>query len=506
METRPFYPKKKNPAQRLHIVQEFHRSQQSMQTFVQAIPVPLSICATDGRFLAANQKFLDLLGYSHDRLVGATPEELGLWANGVGTPELVMMVREHNWVKNREFDLHTRTGRVINTLLSAERFWYQGHESMLISLVEITERRRLESQLRSRSDLLLSTGEMSRALSEVLDVPQLFERLENTVRQLMPEVTGVTVSLYDPHSQQLNRVYGIPQDPSNLPGVASIPHTGLVEPRRTGATGRLGYTGRLRQTGRLTLPAETQTLPSLVVSMVAKGEVLGIIQVQARPTHVFTESESALLSWIANTAAASIQSTRLSDQLRQTSQTLDKAFEATLESLVRALELREQENRGHTDRVILMTVELASRLGVTGKDLERVRFGAQLHDIGKVGIPDYILLKPGPLTEQEWAIMRRHPVYAYEMLSSIPQFRDILDIPYCHHERWDGTGYPRHLRGEEIPLPARIFAVVDVWDALSSDRPYRKAWPRQQVLEYIRYETGKYFDPRIAAEFLDTLS
>jgi HD-GYP domain-containing protein (c-di-GMP phosphodiesterase class II) len=130
-------------------------------------------------------------------------------------------------------------------------------------------------------------------------------------------------------------------------------------------------------------------------------------------------------------------------------------------------------------------VQLGRRLGMDNEQLENVRRGAQLHDIGKMGIPDQILFKPGPLTEEEWAVMRRHPVYAYEMLRPFPQFRDIVDIPYCHHEKWDGTGYPR---------------------ALNSDRPYRPAWPRHQVLEYIYNESGRHFDPEVAAEFLNLVT
>ncbi|MEW6718352.1 MAG: HD-GYP domain-containing protein, partial [Chloroflexota bacterium] len=134
-----------------------------------------------------------------------------------------------------------------------------------------------------------------------------------------------------------------------------------------------------------------------------------------------------------------------------------------------------------------------------------VRRGALLHDMGKLGIPDTILLKPGPLTEKEWEIMHQHPVYAYELLAPIPYLRPALDIPYCHHENWDGSGYPRKLKGEQIPLVARIFAVVDVWDALRSDRPYRKAWPEEKALAYIQEQAGKHFDPQVVEAFLRTV-
>ncbi|HZW05177.1 MAG TPA: HD domain-containing phosphohydrolase, partial [Anaerolineaceae bacterium] len=425
-----YFPRKKNQPAQIQIIQELHRSQQSMQAFVQAMPVPLSINGIpDGRFLAANRKFLDLLEFSRETIVGRTPEELGLWASDAfSTAEMLSLLRQHNWIKNREIDLLARSGRIVSTLLSAEHFWNHGRESMLISLVDITEHRRFEATLRSRSDLLLSTGEMSRTLAEVLEPRQVYDRLEATIHQLMPEVTAVSISLYDTQHQRLSLVYGDPEQPLDPP---HYPPAGRpAEERRPLCP---PCTGHLHQAARLTMGTDVHVQPTLTVAMVSKGEEIGVIQVQAKEHHSFTEAEGALLSWIANTAAAAIQSSRLCEQLHQTNQSLDKAFEATLDSLARALELREQENRGHTDRVILMTVELASRMGISGKDLERIRFGALLHDIGKMGIPDYILNKPGPLTEDEWVVMRKHPVYAYELLYPVPQFREIIDIPYCHH-------------------------------------------------------------------------
>jgi HD-GYP domain-containing protein (c-di-GMP phosphodiesterase class II) len=145
-------------------------------------------------------------------------------------------------------------------------------------------------------------------------------------------------------------------------------------------------------------------------------------------------------------------------------------------------------------------------MGVKDEDMIHVRWGALLHDIGKMGIPDDILLKPGALTEEEWVIMRKHPEYAFKMLSSISYLRPALDIPYCHHEKWDGSGYPRSLKGDDIPLVARIFAVIDVWDALSSDRPYRDAWPQEKIFNYIREQTGSHFDPDVVDAFLNLIT
>lgn len=192
--------------------------------------------------------------------------------------------------------------------------------------------------------------------------------------------------------------------------------------------------------------------------------------------------------------------------LQRAHEDLREAYDRTIEGWVLALDLRDRETEGHTQRVTEMAIRLARELGCTEEELLHIRRGALLHDMGKMGIPDEILQKPGPLTEEEWIIMRRHPLYAYQMLSPIHYLNPSLIIPYCHHERWDGSGYPQGLKGEDIPLFARLFAVVDVWDALSSDRPYRKRLPPQEVANYLREEAGRLFDPYIVDKFLSLVA
>jgi len=181
---------------------------------------------------------------------------------------------------------------------------------------------------------------------------------------------------------------------------------------------------------------------------------------------------------------------------------LQEAYDKTIEGWVLALDLRDRETEGHTKRVTEMTTKLARKLKCTEEELIHIHRGALLHDMGKMGIPDEILQKPGPLTDDEWIIMRRHPQYAYQMLSPINYLSQALIIPYYHHERWDGSGYPHKLKGKDIPLHARLFSVVDVWDALSSDRPYRKGLPSQEVVEYLQKEAGRLFDPEIVDVFI----
>jgi PAS domain S-box-containing protein/putative nucleotidyltransferase with HDIG domain len=181
---------------------------------------------------------------------------------------------------------------------------------------------------------------------------------------------------------------------------------------------------------------------------------------------------------------------------------LQLAYDTTIEGWSRALDLRDKETEGHTQRVTELTVKLARRAGMSEAELLHVKRGALLHDIGKMGVPDHILLKPDKLTDDEWVLMRKHPAYAYELLKPIEYLHDALDIPYCHHEKWDGSGYPRGLKGEEIPLAARLFAVVDVWDAIRSDRPYREGWDEERALAFIRSVSGTHLDPRAVDLFM----
>ncbi len=192
----------------------------------------------------------------------------------------------------------------------------------------------------------------------------------------------------------------------------------------------------------------------------------------------------------------------LREREQQTMLELASAYETTLDGWARALDLRDRETEGHSQRVTDLTIELAQAMGISDGECVHIRRGALLHDIGKMGIPDRVLLKPSALTDEEWNLMRRHPTYALRLLEPISYLQPALAIPYCHHERWDGSGYPRGLRGEDIPLAARVFAVADIWDAVRSDRPYRTAWPRDQALAYIASLAGSHLDPNVVQVFL----
>ncbi len=246
-------------------------------------------------------------------------------------------------------------------------------------------------------------------------------------------------------------------------------------------------------------------IAEIAIPFIAKGQVKGLLEVFSRDPINPDREWMEFLESMAGQAAIALDNADLFENLERSNLDLSLAYDATIEGWARVLDLRDGETEDHSRRVTDITVALAREVNLPENELIHIRRGAFLHDIGKMGISDAILGKPGALTDTEWQEMRKHPAYAYEWLKSINYLKPALEIPYCHHEKWDGTGYPRNLRGEEIPLSARIFAIVDVWDALCHDRPYRKAWKADQVREYLREQTGKHFDPRIVEAFFRLL-
>jgi HD-GYP domain-containing protein (c-di-GMP phosphodiesterase class II) len=251
------------------------------------------------------------------------------------------------------------------------------------------------------------------------------------------------------------------------------------------------------------IPVEQDQFRAYVgLPLIVKGQWTGVLEIFHDRQLPEDEEWLSFARALAAQVAIAIENARLFRDLDEAHQELSRAYDHTLEGWARTLELRDDETQGHSLRVTKLSVELARALGVAEEEIDHIRRGALLHDIGKIGIPDRILLKPGPLDADEWAEMHCHPEYARNLLQPVPFLRPALDIPYCHHEKWDGTGYPRGLGGVEIPLAARIFAVVDVWDALISDRPYRPAFSHREAYDYIRSQRGRHFDPAITDAFL----
>lgn len=327
--------------------------------------------------------------------------------------------------------------------------------------------------------------------------------LDQVVRQL--EVDAADVLLNDTQLQMLKYAEGRGFHFNKTNNMALRLGEGLA--------GRVALYRRLMSIPKLSQSENTIIRTSLIesekfvayygVPLIAKGKLKGVLEIfHRKPLNVEAEWID-FLETLATQTAIAIDSAELFNDIQQSNMELNLAYIATLEGWVRALDLRDKETEGHTQRVTKRTVQLARSMGISEEELLHMHRGALLHDIGKIGIPDHILNKTGPLTDDEWNLMHKHPIYAYEMLNKIDFLKPALDIPYFHHEKWNGTGYPQGLEGEQIPLAARIFAVVDVWDALSYDRPYRKAWPQKDVYEYVIGQAGKHFDPQVVETWLE---
>ena len=376
------------------------------------------------------------------------------------------------------------------------------------------QRASLHEQNMRRAEQLAVINQLSLTLAETLDLSQIYAHSSETIDNILPDIASIFISLYDPDKQMITCAHAIHDDEvldvEKLPPI-SLEVTGVGTQSEAIRTRRPFIVNDLQ--ARLeTVKSNTVvgtpgpiTQSGLYVPMLAEGEVIGVVQVQSYIPNRFSQDDANMLSLIANTTAIAIDNARLFGDLQKANVDLIHAYDTTLEGWSFALDLRDEETEGHTRRVTEMTITLARDMGFKEEELIHVRRGALLHDIGKMGIPDSILLKPGPLTKEEWNIMRQHPVHACEMLTPIEYLRQALDIPCSHHEKWDGTGYPSGLQGEQISLAARIFAVVDVWDALSSDRPYRQAWPAEKVWDYIQEQSGKHFDPRVVEAFLNMI-
>jgi putative nucleotidyltransferase with HDIG domain len=278
----------------------------------------------------------------------------------------------------------------------------------------------------------------------------------------------------------------------------------VINDRRTVHISNLMETGKdLRQISML---VNDSFVEYFGLPLIAKGHIKGVLEIYHRSPLNPEDEWLNFLEVLAGQAAIAIDNAQLLQGLQRSNMEIVVAYDATIEGWSRAMDLRDKETEGHTQRVTTLTLKLARAMGIPESDILHIQRGGLLHDIGKLGVPDNILLKQAPLTDEEWAIMRQHPTYAFNMLSPIVYLKKALDIPYSHHEKWDGTGYPRGLQGEQISLAARIFAVVDVWDALTSDRPYRAAWTRDKTIAYIKEQSGHHFDPQVVSTFLTMIA
>jgi response regulator RpfG family c-di-GMP phosphodiesterase/PAS domain-containing protein len=376
---------------------------------------------------------------------------------------------------------------------------------VIVSIFDISDRQKAEQQIQSHLQRLAALRTIDMAITASLDLRVTLDvLLDQITSQLQVDAAGIL--LLNTHMQMLEFVAGRGFR-INGPAPHSLhlgeDYTGqAVLERRTISIQDLDHVHDFR---RAKLLRGEDFKSYFVAPLVAKGQVKGVLEVFTRKPISPDPEWYDYLETLAGQTAIAIDNASLFENLQRSNIELAMAYDATIEGWSRALDMRDHETEGHTERVTEMTLRLAEAMGLKPEAMVHIRRGALLHDIGKMGISDSILLKTGPLDEEKWRIMRMHPVYAYELLSPIAYLKPALDIPYCHHEKWDGSGYPRGLKGEQIPLAARIFAVVDVYDALGSDRPYRAAWPEDKVRQYIQDQSGIHFDPQVVELFMGFL-
>jgi putative nucleotidyltransferase with HDIG domain len=378
---------------------------------------------------------------------------------------------------------------------------------VIVSTVDVTEQKRGELKIHHQVQRLNALRAIDLAISNTFDMNL---SLKIVIHEALSQlgVSAASVLLFNPTMSTLEYMAG---EGFNFSGIEkTLMRIG------EGLAGQAAFERTIIQVTNLQqvekeftrkqLLKEEEFVSYFAVPLIAKGELKGVFEVFTR-TEFYPDKEWInFLETLSGQAALAIHDSQLFNGLQRSNIDLRLAYDATIEGWSAALDLRDKETEGHSQRVTEMTIALARRIGISDSELTQIRRGALLHDIGKLGVPDHILLKPDKLTEDEWVIMQKHPTYAYEMLSSISYLKPALDIPYCHHEKWDGSGYPRGLKNENIPLAARIFAIVDVWDALTSDRPYRPAWSRERALEHIRGQSGTHFDPQIVEAFLKMMT
>jgi len=477
------------------------------QFSVDCAPEPVAWLEEDGRYRYVNDAYCHLLNYSRDELLSMRVFNVDPNFSAEDWPE--------RWRKRKEegssiFEtlFRTKGGVLIPVEIHAEYLAYEDKEFIVSFVRDISQRKRFEERLKLQIDRLAALRAIDMAITSSLDLRVTFRIfLEQVIDNLGVDAADVLV--LNSHSyNKLTFVAGRGFKTDAL--------------RYTNLSLGVGYAGKIAQEGKtILIPDLGKEAPDLLkkspalhrenfitycgTPLIAKGQIKGVLEIFNRTPLEPDQEWLDFLEALAMQAAIAIDNARLFDDLQKSNLDLIHAYDNTLEGWSRALDMRDKETEGHSERVTEMTWRLARQMGVRNSELPHVRRGALLHDIGKMGIPDSILLKPGQLNDEEWEIMRKHPEYAYELLYPISHLRPALDIPYHHHEKWAGTGYPRGLKGEYIPLAARIFAVVDVWDALRSARPYRPAWPKEKAREYIKEQAGKQFDPKVVEVFLELL-
>ena len=478
------------------------------QRFIESNIVGIVIADPTGKIIAANDYYLGILGVTQQEFLEGkvdwrkfTPAE---WLPA--DEKAIQELRERGICEPYEKEYERADGTRVPVFL-ADAMLPGPEEQIAAFVLDITERKQAEAKIENQLQRLSALRAIDLMITSSFDLRVTLEIiLQHIVTQL--RVDAAAILLFNQTSMALEFAAGRGFRGSAITRLRL--HLGEDYAGRAALERRLIHLPDLSRAEhaftKAELTAEEGFISYYAVPLIAKEKLMGVLEIFHRSPLDPDVEWLDFLQTLAGQASIAIDSAELFNDLQRSNSNLILAYDATIEGWSRALDLRDKETEGHTQRVTEMAMKLSSTMGISEAELVHVRRGSLLHDIGKMGVPDHILLKPEALTEEEWDIMRRHPQYAYEMLSPITFLHPALDIPYCHHEKWDGTGYPRGLKGERIPFAARIFAVVDVWDALLSDRPYRPAWSEAKARDYIRENSGVYFDPQVVDMFLSNFS
>jgi PAS domain S-box-containing protein/putative nucleotidyltransferase with HDIG domain len=493
-------------------IAELRRTEKALKNLSHAIDASgdaVFMTDKEGIFTSINPRFTDLYGYTPEEIIGkVTPRIL---KSGVQNLEFYTQfwktILQNELVSGGVIN-RTKDGKLVFIEETVNPF-LDDHGNIAGFLAiqrNVTERKKAEENVRRKLSHLKALREIDMAIASSFAIQlNLSVLLKHTIAELGTDAADIL--LLNPSLNMLEYAAGsgfrtLAIEKSNLR--MGDGHAGQSAMQRI-----MVHIEDLRRGehkfARADLLAREEFVSYFGVPLIAKGLVKGVLEVFHRSRLEPDLEWLDFLHTLAGQAAIAIEDAQLFRNLQQSNIELLQAYDATIEGWSRALDLRDKETEGHTQRVTQTAMMLGEQVGLSDKELQYMRWGGLLHDIGKMAVPDKILLKPDALTPEETEIMKQHTIYALQMLSPIQYLKPALDIPYCHHERWDGSGYPRGLKGEEIPLAARIFAVADVYDALSSDRPYRPKWAEADVLEYIRQNAGSYFDPQIVDVFLQMM-
>jgi PAS domain S-box-containing protein len=459
------------------------------------------------RVTKANQAILDQYGVPEAKAIGLTPSDI--FSHNLPLARQTWRTLFENGHVHIEMEERKADGSPMWT--EGDFICLYDDEGLIIGHFgiqrEVTERRQADTRIKDQLARLSALRAIDVAISGSTNLPLILRTiLDQVIARL--KVDAATILLLDPYLNMLtySSSSGFMQKDIQQTSIHINDDdyaSRIVRERRVISTHGLANAPELH--GRAAALAAEGFTCYYGIPLVVKGQIKGVIEVFRRHCEGHDWEWVEFLQALANQTAIAIDNISLFENLQRSNFELSQAYETTIDGWSRALDLRDKETEGHSLRVTELTMRIARAMEIPESQLLAIRRGSMLHDIGKMGVPDHILLKPGPLTEAEWALMRKHPQFAFELLSPIEYLRNALDIPHYHHEKWDGSGYPDGLKGEEIPLPARIFAIVDVYDALTSERPYRAAWTREKVLNHIRDLAGSHFDPLVVEVFLEVM-